>query len=246
MRGCLSLSLFFLWFVHLHAKEPVDAILTDIEGTTTSISFVHDTLFPYAQSHVKEYLQLHQEEPAVSELMGEVARIAGEEQVDFSRVADILLSWMLEDRKITVLKTLQGMMWKEGYERGDFQGHVYLDAWEGLQRWYERGLSLYVYSSGSETAQRLLFSYSTCGDMTALFSGYFDTKIGGKRESSSYCKIAEQMGLPPHRILFLSDVIEELDAAAAAGMQTCLIARAIEYCGSCPHPVESNFDGINP
>ncbi len=246
MRGFLSLPLLFLSFFHLHAKEPVDAVLTDIEGTTTSISFVHDTLFPYARSHVKEYLLLHQEEPAVLELIGEVARIAGDEKMDLSQVTDILLSWMREDRKITVLKTLQGMMWKEGYERGDFQGHVYLDAWEGLQRWHERGLSLYVYSSGSEAAQRLLFSHSTYGDMTALFSGYFDTKIGGKRESSSYSRIAEQLGLPPHRILFLSDVIEELDAAATVGMQTCLIAREVEYCGSCPHPIEPNFDRVNP
>jgi enolase-phosphatase E1 len=238
-------SLFFLWVFAVYAKAPVDTILVDIEGTTTSISFVHDTLFPYAKEHVRNYLKTHLNEPDVSQLIQEIAQIGGASHTDLSQVTQILLTWMEQDKKITPLKTLQGMLWKTGYEKGHFQGHVYLDAFQELQRWHEQGFALYVYSSGSVPAQKLLFSHSTYGDLTPLFSGYFDTKVGGKRESSSYTKIAEQLQLAPERILFLSDVVEELNAAAEAGMQTLLIVReeaALPI--GCPHSSAKNFHQV--
>ncbi len=239
-------SVFFLWMFGVYAKDPVDAILTDIEGTTTSISFVHDTLFPYAKEHVRDYLLTHQNEPHVSQLIQEIALIGGVPHADLAQVTQVLLTWMEQDKKITPLKTLQGMMWKTGYDEGHFQGHVYLDAFEELQRWHGEGLTLYVYSSGSVAAQKLLFSHSTYGDLTPLFSGYFDTGVGGKKESSSYRKIAEQLQIAPDKILFLSDVVEELNAAAEAGMQTLLIAReGTTIPAGCPHASAKDFHQVS-
>jgi enolase-phosphatase E1 len=201
---------------------PVDAIVTDIEGTTTSISFVHDTLFPYAKQTVGEYVLAHSEEPRVQKILLEVQEIAN---VSAEEVVPTLLSWMEQDKKISPLKTLQGLMWEEGYRRGDFQGHVYEDAYEMLSKWHDQGMPLYVYSSGSVLAQKLLFSHSTKGDMTPLFLDYFDTKVGGKKERDSYLAIANQIGVSPDRILFLTDSTDEVKAAVEAGMQTVLISR---------------------
>src|SRR3990167_7309294 len=158
----LSLS---LWIFAIYASDPVEAILTDIEGTTTSISFVHDILFPYAKEHVQAYLVMYHNEPVVAQIINEVARMAQISNGDLPGVTQTLLTWMEQDKKITPLKTLQGMMWKTGYERNDFQGHVYGDAFQELKRWKEQGLALYVYSSGSVSAQKLLFSHSTYGDL---------------------------------------------------------------------------------
>ena len=233
---------FSLWIFTAYASESVEVVLTDIEGTTTSISFVHDVLFPYAKKHVRDYLFTHRNEPAVAQVIEEVRQIAEIPNAHLAQVAQTLLTWMEQDKKITPLKTLQGMMWEAGYDRGDFQGHVYEDAFQELKRWKERGLALYVYSSGSVPAQKLLFSHSTYGDLTPLFSGYFDTKVGNKKESNSYRKIAEQLKLMPEKILFLSDSIEELNAAQEIGMQTFLILREVTIApANCPHPSASNF-----
>jgi enolase-phosphatase E1 len=234
--------LFSLCAFTAYAAEPITAVLTDIEGTTTSISFVHETLFPYAKEHVREYLFAHCNEPAVAQVIDEVMSIEQIPDADLEQVAQVLVHWMNQDKKITPLKTLQGMMWETGYNQGDFQGHVYQDAFEELKQWKEQGLALYVYSSGSVPAQKLLFSHSTYGDLTPLFSGYFDTKVGGKKESSSYRNIAEQLKLAPEKILFLSDTIEELNAAREAGMQTLLILREGTTAPvHCPHSSAPNF-----
>jgi enolase-phosphatase E1 len=233
---------FSFWIFAVYASDPVEVVLTDIEGTTTSISFVHDILFPYAKENVRDYLLIHHNEPAVAQIIDEVMQMAKISNTDLPQVTQTLLTWMEQDKKITPLKTLQGMMWKTGYERNDFQGHVYEDAFLELKRWKEQGLALYVYSSGSVTAQKLLFSHSTYGDLTPLFSGYFDTTVGGKRERDSYHKIAEQLQLAPGKILFLSDTIEELNAASEAGMQTFLILREGTTAPvNCPHPSAPNF-----
>ncbi|MBS0652590.1 MAG: acireductone synthase [Verrucomicrobia bacterium] len=233
----------FLWTLAAYASEPVDVILTDIEGTTTSISFVHDVLFPYAKKHVKDYLYSHSDEPAVAQIVEEVLQSS---DADLERASQILLAWMEQDKKITPLKSLQGMMWKEGYEIGAFQSHIYDDAFEALAQWKEQGLTLYVYSSGSVQAQKLLFAHTAFGDITPLFSGYFDTRIGGKKESPSYCRIATELNIAPERILFLSDSIEELDAARKAGMQTVLIARdGMEAPDNCPHYCASSFSQVD-
>jgi enolase-phosphatase E1 len=232
--------LWSLWIMTSYATAPVVAILTDIEGTTTSVSFVYDVLFPYAKEHLRNYLLLHATEPSVAQIIDEVATIAEISNPNLEDVANTLLTWMEQDKKMTPLKTLQGMLWKEGYAQGDFQGHVYEDAFEQLQAWKEEGLCLYVYSSGSVAAQKLLFSHSTYGDMTPFFSGYFDTRIGGKREVQSYRNIANELKLVPETILFLSDIEEELDAAKEAGMQTVLIARD-KMPTTSRHPVAPDF-----
>lgn len=204
---------------------PIKAILTDIEGTTSAVSFVFDVLFPYAAEHLPQFVLDHAGEPAVAAQLDAVRVESGEAEADLIRVIEILLGWIAEDRKATSLKALQGMIWAEGYQAGQLKGHVYPDAVEALKRWKEEGYGLYVYSSGSVQAQQLIFGCSEAGDLTPLFSGYFDTSSGPKREVESYRRIAERIGLPAEEILFLSDVVEELDAAQQAGLQTCGLAR---------------------
>lgn len=191
------------------------AVLTDIEGTTSSIAFVAGTLFPYARAHLADYVAAH---PA------ETAPILAE--VGTTDPVATLLQWIDEDRKATPLKTLQGMIWADGYASGAFTGHVYADAVAGLQRWHAAGVRLYVFSSGSVAAQKLLFGHSDAGDLTPLFSGYFDTATGPKRQAASYTKIAASIGEAPADVLFLSDTPEEVAAARAAGMAIVLIDRA--------------------
>ena len=198
-------------------RAPIRAILTDIEGTTSSIAFVAETLFPYARAALPAYVAAH---PAkVAPLLDEVRATESGDPLQ------TLLRWIDEDRKATPLKTLQGWIWAEGYAEGAFKGHVYPDAAQALRRWKGDGLRLYVYSSGSIEAQKLIFGHSDQGDLTPLFSGYFDTTSGPKREAASYVRIAEAIGGEPANILFLSDVQAELDAAHAAGLRTQLVDR---------------------
>lgn len=200
-------------------------ILTDIEGTTSSIAFVHEVLFPYARKALPAFLKAHAEEAEVKAEIQAVSMEAGCDPSDLSMVTATLLSWMDADRKVTPLKALQGMIWKTGYADGELKGHIYADAASGLRRWYAAGIRLAVYSSGSVPAQKLLFGHSEAGDLRPLFSGWYDTKVGGKRESSSYTSIAADLDELPANILFLSDVAEELDAAQAAGFQTTQLLR---------------------
>ncbi|HHW4679170.1 MAG TPA: acireductone synthase [Xylella sp.] len=204
------------------------AIVTDIEGTTSSISFVKEVLFPYARHALPDFVHKHREHPDVRHWLSQVINETGQE-VPEDRLVKTLQSWIDEDRKHTALKALQGMIWASGYQKGDFTAHIYPDASERLRAWHTAKVPLYVYSSGSVTAQQLFFSHSDTGDLSGLFSGWFDTEIGGKRERTSYQRIAEHIGFTPAGILFLSDVIEELDAAAHAGMKTVLIDRREDY-----------------
>jgi len=159
-------------------------------------------------------------------------------------IANGLIGWIDQDKKETTLKALQGLIWVQGYEQGDFTGHLYADAHAGLKRWHAAGKQLHIFSSGSVKAQKLLYGYSDFGDLTPLFSGYFDTTTGAKREAVAYERIAEAMGFVAGEILFLSDVVEELDAAAAAGMQTCLLVRGERPQGAERHTAVDNFDQI--
>lgn len=202
----------------------IHAILTDIEGTTSSISFVHDVLFPYARKHIGAFIKTHLQEPRVAEQIAAVRDLTGE-SLDDEAVIALLQQWIGEDRKVTPLKALQGMIWKAGYENGDFKGHMYNDAVRNLKVWHDSGICLYVFSSGSVAAQKLLFAHTSHGDLTPLFSGYFDTTTGPKQDPASYAKIADAIGLPAADILFLSDVSQELDAAHRSGMHTMLLAR---------------------
>ncbi len=177
------------------------AILTDIEGTTSSLSFVHDTLFPYARARLPAY---------VAEHGGDLIQ---------------LLAWMDADAKVTELKDIQGRIWAKGYAAGELTGHVYPDAAEALRRWHDVGLKLAVFSSGSVPAQKQIFGHSDQGDLAPLFSGWFDTTTGPKREAMSYLMIADSLGISPADMLFLSDIAAETDAAKAAGMRAMLIDR---------------------
>jgi enolase-phosphatase E1 len=217
------------------------AIVTDIEGTTSSISFVHEVLFPYSRARLAAFVDAHPDE--VAAILEAVRAEDNDPALDRDACVARLLEWHDADRKIRPLKELQGLIWAEGYAEGRLYGHVYPDAVAGLQRWHALGIPLYIYSSGSVFAQKLIFGHSDHGDLTPLFAGYFDTAIGGKREARSYRTIAERIGLPPADILFLSDVEEELVAASAAGLAVTLLARE----GTPPasrYPVVTSFDDI--
>lgn len=223
----------------------IRAIVTDIEGTTSSISFVHDVLFPYAREHMAEFVRCHAEDPHVSPYLNDV-RLETGEQLDLEGVIAQLKSWIDQDKKITPLKALQGLIWEKGYQDGDFHGHIYKDAFEQLKQWHAQGIALYVYSSGSVYAQKLLFGHTEYGDLTPLFSGYFDTNIGGKMEAASYENIIQQLHLPAQQILFLSDIEKELDAARATGMQTCWLVRDLDPDSNATHHQVRNFSEIKP
>jgi len=203
----------------------IRVVLTDIEGTTSSISFVHDVLFPYASARLEEFVRAHQSDPEVAEQLAVVAEKAGVDAGDVDALVEVLQTWIAEDRKETPLKVIQGMIWEQGYREGELKGHVYDDAVDYLQRWHDRGLRLFVYSSGSVRAQKLIFGFSLAGDLTPFFSGYFDTRIGGKKEAGSYASILDELGVEPETVLFLSDVEEELAAAEEAGLKTAWLVR---------------------
>lgn len=221
----------------------IRAIVTDIEGTTSSLSFVKDVLFPYARARLPAFVAAHAKSQPVRAQLQAVAEAVGRPLSDAEACAQ-LIQWIDEDRKITPLKALQGMIWEAGYRQGDFQGHVYEDAVRYLRHWKARGIALYVFSSGSVHAQKLLFAHTAYGDLTPLFSGYFDTTIGSKRETGAYRRIAQAIGAPPGEILFLSDIREELDAARSVGMQTCWLVRDGMPPADPPHPVATDFDAI--
>ncbi|WP_342250519.1 acireductone synthase [Sphingomonas sp. OTU376] len=191
------------------------AILLDIEGTTSSISFVAAELFPYARKHLAAFVEANPEVAAPI-----LAQVPGDDPVA------TLLQWIDEDRKETPLKTLQGLIWAQGYADGELKGHVYPDTPEALRRWTEAGIKVNIYSSGSIAAQKLIFGHSIAGDLTPFLSGYFDTTTGPKRDSDSYTKIVDALDLAPSELLFVSDMVAEVDAAHEAGLQALLIDRA--------------------
>ncbi len=223
----------------------VRAVLTDIEGTTSSIAFVRDVLFPYAREHLPRFVEAHRSDPEVIRWLDATAREVGIDDPHSRRVTDTLLRWIDEDRKATPLKALQGMIWKAGYEAGDYRAHIYPEVPAALRAWKARGLKLYVYSSGSMTAQKLFFGHTEAGDLAPLFDGWFDTEVGGKRERGSYLRIAQAIGLAPPAIVFLSDITAELDSARSIGMQTIHVCRAPERCPEpATHLCVADFDAI--
>lgn len=225
----------------------VEFVLMDIEGTTTSIDFVHQTLFPYATTHLSAFVKNHQNEAHISKELEAVKETVLEEanrSIDGGEAIQTLLQWIEADRKHTALKALQGYLWKAGYEQGEYKGHLYEDVLPNWQKWKAKGLELGIYSSGSVNAQKLLFGYSEKGDLTPYLSSYFDTKIGHKREAPSYQNIAKALNKQPQNILFLSDVGQELDAAKLTGMQTIQLVRP----GTKPvenHSIVHSFDEID-
>jgi enolase-phosphatase E1 len=203
-------------------------IVTDIEGTTSSISFVRDVLFPYSRRELPRFVAEHGREPEVRRWLDAVAAEHGG-MCDDRMIVEVLQGWIDADRKHTALKALQGMIWHAGYADGDYAAHVYPEVAARLRAWHAAGHALYVYSSGSVAAQQLFFAHSAAGDLTPLFSGNFDTEVGGKRDADSYRGIAAAIGRVPVDVLFLSDIVEELDAAREAGMHTVLVDRLQDY-----------------
>ncbi|HET8782367.1 MAG TPA: acireductone synthase [Pyrinomonadaceae bacterium] len=220
---------------------PTAAILLDIEGTTTPIAFVHDVLFTYARQHVRDYLVQHG-----SELDDDIAQLRDERARDveappLANGPDAIATyvhWLIDrDRKSTGLKSLQGKIWREGYMNGTLKSQVYDDVRPAFERWQKAGLQISIFSSGSVLAQQLLFAHTDNGDLTPFISDYFDTNVGAKGDPESYRQIANKLNLAPQAILFISDVVTELEAATAAGMQTRLSIRP----GNQPQPDPDRF-----
>jgi enolase-phosphatase E1 len=197
------------------------AILLDIEGTTSSISFVADILFPYARRHLPDFVGAHKGATAIKQILADTRILAGS---DADPVVT-LIRWIDEDVKAAPLKSLQGLIWAQGYESGELKGHVYDDALDAMRNWKASGIPLYIYSSGSVQAQVQLFQYNIGGDLRSLFAGHFDLATGPKVEAESYRKIAAAVGKPPGSILFLSDNPKELVAAQAAGLRVIHVVR---------------------
>jgi enolase-phosphatase E1 len=197
-------------------------ILLDIEGTVSPLSFVHDVMFPYARRHAAAWLGAHWGHEVIAQL----ARDAGVESFRNAIEAEAAVHRLMDaDAKVTGLKQLQGLIWEEGFHNGDLRSTLFDDVVPALDRWHENGRGIRIYSSGSIHAQKLFFTHTTEGDLTPRFSGFYDTTTGSKRESASYTAIAADCGLPTHDILFISDLVDELNAARNAGMITALTIR---------------------
>jgi enolase-phosphatase E1 len=222
------------------AAANVDFVLLDIEGTTTPITFVHDVLFPYARVRVRACLEEAASDPEIRQIIEDLrAELpasgfqlpAGNQKLDAGSgklEADIVsyIFWLMDrDRKSGPLKALQGRIWERGYATGALKGEVYPDVPEAFARWTAGGVRIGIYSSGSVLAQKLLFANTTAGDLSRFLSGYFDTAVGAKKESVSYRRIVEALDRAASRVLFVSDVAAELDAAREAGLQTVLAVR---------------------
>ena len=204
----------------------VDAVVLDIEGTTSATGFVVDVLYPYSRSRFAALLSERAEDPVVARAIAQVRELTDSPDADAVQIEKYLNTWLDEDRKATPLKTLQGVIWSEGFARGDLVSHFYDDVVPALRAWHSAGLRLYVYSSGSVAAQRAWFTSSPEGDLLPLVSGLYDTENAGpKQEPESYRRIAEATGVEPSRLLFLSDRPGELDAAVAAGWHAVGVRR---------------------
>ncbi|MEU9311274.1 acireductone synthase [Streptomyces sp. NPDC048256] len=204
----------------------VDAVVLDIEGTTSATGFVVDVLYPYSRARFAELLTERAEEPAVARAIAQVRELTGEPDANAAAIEKTLNAWLDEDRKATPLKSLQGVLWSEGFARGDLVSHFYDDVVPRLRAWHAAGLRLYVYSSGAVSAQRAWFTNSPAGDLTSLLSGLYDTENAGpKQEPESYRRIAGSTAVAADRLLFLSDRPGELDAAREAGWHTVGVRR---------------------
>ena len=217
------------------------AILTDIEGTTSSIAFVKNVLFPYARERLPAFVREHGQQPDVRHWLDQVAAEHGA-ICDDAVIAETLQGWIDQDRKHTALKALQGMIWQAGYANRDFAAPLYPDVPPQLRQWHAEGRKLAVYSSGSVAAQRLFFGHSDAGDLLPLFSAFFDTETGHKRDADSYRLIADSLHRACEDVVFLSDVVAELDAARNAGMLTVLLDRREDY----PQPREGDAANGHP
>jgi enolase-phosphatase E1 len=236
-------------------------VLLDVEGTTTPVTFVYDVLFPYARRHVRAFLDGAAEEAGVR---SDLALLRHEHAADVhagsdpppwsdsspqARIEDAVayVQWLMDrDRKSTGLKSLQGRIWEDGYRRGALRGQVYDDVPRALRRWRAAGLRTCIFSSGSVLAQQLLFRHSEAGDLTSWLDGHFDTAIGPKKEAASYRRIAAELGVAAPQVRFVSDVVDELDAAREASLETRHCVRPGTARPDRPrHPILETFDALD-
>ena len=218
------------------------AVVLDIEGTTSAARFVYDTLFPYARTRMRGWLHEHGDDPATATAIAAVAAESGVDPDDRDAVADILESWIDADVKAAPLKALQGLIWAQGYDSGDLRSHFFDDVPPALRAWRQAGLRVVAYSSGSIAAQQSLFAHSTDGDLGALVDANYDLETAGpKRDGASYRRIADDLGIDPARLLFLSDIEDELTAARAAGWQAVGVVRAGEEQATAQEPSIASF-----
>ena len=224
-------------------------LLLDIEGTTTPISFVHEVLFPYSRLHLNSFLASHKNS---TEVIADLTLLREEHATDVKEgkqpppLIEQYVYWLIDiDRKSPALKSLQGRIWEEGYNDGSLKSPVFADVLPMLQRWQASGIKVNIYSSGSVLAQKLLFSHTNAGDLTGFFSDYFDTAVGKKTDAESYKRIAHLLSAATNEIHFISDVVDELDAAASAGMKTSLCIRpGNRIVKQSKHRVVHSFDQI--
>jgi enolase-phosphatase E1 len=229
-----------------HTNAALRAIVLDIEGTTTSIAFVYETLFPYARAQLRTFLDTRGGDAGVRRVL---EHLRAEQASDPDAPASVAqyVEWAMDrDRKSTALKELQGLIWADGYARGELKGEVFPDVAPALSRWRACGLEVAIFSSGSVLAQQLLFGHSNAGDLTSLIRWHFDTTTGPKTSPDSYARIARALGVSPSGALFISDATPELDAASAAGMQTALAERLgnREAASTTPYRRIRTFDEI--
>ncbi|WP_242606302.1 acireductone synthase [Protofrankia symbiont of Coriaria ruscifolia] len=225
-----------------------EAVVVDIEGTTSATSFVVDTLYPYSRARFGAWIDGHSEHPDTRRALAQVRELIGEPAADTARVVTALGTWLDADEKVTPLKTLQGLIWEAGFAVGELTSHLYPDVVPALRSWHDAGRRLYVFSSGSVAAQRAWFAHTPAGDLLGLFSGHFDTETAGpKRQPPSYAAITAATGVAPEWTVFLSDLVDELDAARAAGWSTVGVRRPGEPNhdrGVGDHPAVSGFDQV--
>lgn len=219
------------------------ALLIDIEGTTSSLSYVKDVMFPYSKSKLRGFLMEHAQEERLQAILRKLREKLGRD-VDIEESIEIFEDWIDKDLKEPILKELQGHIWEEGFLLGELKGHIYEDAYKKIREWKEKGYKLYIYSSGSVKAQKLFFGHTDYGDLTGLFDCFFDTSVGSKKEVDSYLSIAKKVGIETKDFLFLSDVEEELDAARLAGMNTIKLDRYGNG-GPSKHPLVKSFYEID-
>ncbi|XZE18419.1 acireductone synthase [Pirellulaceae bacterium SH449] len=220
--------------------KSVDIVLLDIEGTVSDVRFVYDVMFPFAKQNMKSFLACNVDSAEVRAAILQVATDAGSEPnhlnqrtgpsnthsgIDIDRLDEHLQNLMAADSKSTGLKALQGLVWKSGFESGELRAELFPDVVPALNSWVSRGIRVHIYSSGSVLAQQLFFRFTTEGDLSNLLSGHFDTTVGKKQEPGSYQRISQQIGASPERILFVSDIAEELIAASSIGMKVVASVR---------------------
>jgi enolase-phosphatase E1 len=222
-------------------------VVFDIEGTIGALAFVRQVLFPYARARTASHLEHHWGDPAVQAIVQDARQVSGQPLASARAAAAQFLEWIDQDKKITPLKALQGLLWREGYESKALIAHLYDDAVAAFDRWSRQGHRLYIYSSGSIDAQKLYLRYSSAGDLTPLFSGYFDTTTGPKAEPASYKKITSAIGAAPQAIVFFSDAAAEVTAAQQAQLRVSYVDRTRpgdSHDTSGPYPVIGSFQTL--